>query len=270
MTAGRVTVNGAVATELGTKVDVDRDHIEVDGMPVKLNQGAVYLMLYKPTGYLTTMSDPQERPCVADLVPRDRFPGLFPVGRLDRDTTGLLLFTTDGDLSQDLLHPSKHVYKTYQALVDGHLTDRDLEPLRRGIELDDGLCQPAICRVITAHEAEAVAPQGVKPGTTAVEVIIREGRKNQVKRMLSKIHHPVIRLHRCNFAGLELEGIAKGSWRELTDREVQILKDGGIPPKQASAKRGGKPQDTPASRTRHHGSHGSAPKRNTYRERYTG
>lgn len=270
MTDGRVTVNGQVATELGTKVDVDHDHIEVDGMPVKLNQGAVYLMLYKPTGYLTTMSDPQERPCVADLVPRDRFPGLFPVGRLDRDTTGLLLFTADGDLSQDLLHPSKHVYKTYQALVDGSLSDRDLEPLRRGIELDDGLCQPAICRVITAREAEAVAPQGVKPGTTAVEVIIREGRKNQVKRMLSKIHHPVIRLHRCNFAGLELEGVAKGSWRELTDREVQILKSGGIPPKQASAIRGGKPQDTPASRTRHHGSHGSAPKRNTYRERYTG
>jgi|GEM_PF-31743 23S rRNA pseudouridine2605 synthase len=269
MTAGRVTVNGQVATELGTKVDVDRDHIEVDGMPVKLNQGAVYLMLYKPTGYLTTMSDPQERPCVADLVPRDRYPGLFPVGRLDRDTTGLLLFTTDGDLSQDLLHPSKHVYKTYQALVDGHLTDRDLGPLRRGIELDDGLCQPAICRVINAREAEAVTPQGVKPGTTAVEVIIREGRKNQVKRMLSKIHHPVIRLHRCNFAGLELEGVAKGSWRELTDREVQILKDGGIPPKQASSKRSAAPATNTASRTRHHGSHGSAPKRNTYRERYT-
>ena len=209
---------------------------------------------------------------MADLVPRDRFPGLFPVGRLDRDTTGLLLFTTDGDLSQDLLHPSKHVYKTYQALVDGHLTDRDLEPLRRGIELDDGLCQPAICRVINAREAEAVAPQGVKPGTTAVEVIIREGRKNQVKRMLSKIHHPVIRLHRCNFAGLELKDVAKGSWRELTDHEVQILKAGGIPPKQAGAKRGD-PNATaanPAARTRHHGSHGSAPKRNTYRERYTG
>ena len=239
---GRVTVNGQVATELGTKVDVDRDHIEVDGMPVKLNQGAVYLMLYKPTGYLTTMSDPQERPCVADLVPRDRFPGLFPVGRLDRDTTGLLLFTTDGDLSQDLLHPSKHVYKTYQALVDGNLTDRDLTPLRRGIELDDGLCQPAICRVINAREAEAVAPQGIKPGTTAVEVIIREGRKNQVKRMLSKIHHPVIRLHRCNFAGLELKDVAKGSWRELTDREVQILK--------AAASRPSRPAPSRATPTR--------------------
>ena len=154
--------------------------------------------------------------------------------------------------------------------MDGELSDRDLTPLRRGIELDDGLCQPAICRVITAHEAEAVAPQGVKPGTTAVEVIIREGRKNQVKRMLSKIHHPVIRLHRCNFAGLELKDVAKGSWRELTDREVQILKAGGIPPKQAASKRGDKPQETPATRTRHHGSHGSAPKRNTYRERYTG
>lgn len=169
------------------------------------------------------------------------------MGRLDRDTTGLLLFTTDGDLSQDLLHPSKHVYKTYQALVDGNLTDRDLEPLRRGIELDDGLCQPAICRVINAREAEAVAPQGVKPGTTAVEVIIREGRKNQVKRMLSKIHHPVIRLHRCNFAGLELKDVAKGSWRELTDREVQILKDGGIPPKQASSKRSAAPATNTAS-----------------------
>ena len=123
-----------------------------------------------------------------------------------------------------------------------------------------------------AREAEAVAPQGIKPGTTAVEVIIREGRKNQVKRMLSKIHHPVIRLHRCNFAGLELKDVAKGSWRELTDREVQILKAGGIPPKQASSKQGD-PNATavnPATRTRHHGSHGSAPKRNTYRERYTG
>ena len=224
MTAGRVTVNGQVATELGTKVDVDVDHIEVDGMPVTLNQGAVYLMLYKPTGYLTTMSDPQERPCVADLVPRDRFPGLFPVGRLDRDTTGLLLFTTDGDLSQNLLHPSKHVYKTYQALVDGHLTDRDLEPLRRGIELDDGLCQPAICRVIDAHEAEVVAPQGVKPGTTAVEVIIREGRKNQVKRMLAARGKPVTYLKRLSMGPLVLDETLKpGEYRPLTDTEREWL-----------------------------------------------
>ena len=123
---------------------------------------------------------------------------------------------------------------------------------------------------VTRTRSELSLYERPEDGTTAVEVIIREGRKNQVKRMLSKIHHPVIRLHRCNFAGLELKDVAKGSWRELTDREVQILKAGGIPPKQAASKRGDKPQETPATRTRHHGSHGSAPKRNTYRERYTG
>ncbi len=260
ITCGRVTVNGEVATELGTKVNIDHNHIEVDGMPVKLNQGAVYLMLYKPTGYPhhgRSAGAPLSWPTWYRAT---AFPAPFRWVVSTATATGPLLFTTDGDLSQDLLHPSKHVYKTYQALVDGNLTDRDLTPLRRGIELDDGLCQPAICRVINAREAEAVVPQGIKPGTTAVEVIIREGRKNQVKRMLSKIHHPVIRLHRCNFAGLELKDVAKGSWRELTDREVQILKAGGIP--RAGRSKQGDPNATavnPATRTRHHGSHGSAP-----------
>lgn len=267
MTAGRVTVNGEVKSELGTKVDVDRDHVEVDGIPVSLDSGATYIMLYKPTGYLTTMSDPQGRPCVADLVPRERYPGLFPVGRLDRDTTGLLLFTTDGDLAQDLLHPSKHVYKTYLALVDGKMTDRELEPLRRGITLDDGLCQPAICRILTPHEAIDVAPQGIKQGTTAVEVIIREGRKNQVKRMLGKVHHPVIRLHRSNFGGLELSDVAKGSWRHLTEHEVTLLKRGGVKPR--DAQEGPCTDSSGTVRTRHDGSHRSAPKRNTYRDRYS-
>ena len=105
MTAGRVTVNGKVASELGTKVDVDCDVIAVDGHVVKLAEHPVYLMLHKPAGYLTTMSDPKGRPCVAELVPTDLHPGLFPVGRLDLDTTGLLLFTTDGDLAHELLHP---------------------------------------------------------------------------------------------------------------------------------------------------------------------
>ena len=236
MTAGRVKVNGEVKTELGTKVDVDLDVVEVDGRRVRLDAGSVYLMLYKPTGYLTTMSDPAGRACVAELVPRDRYPGLFPVGRLDKDTTGLLLFTTDGDLAQNLLHPSKHVYKTYLALVDGEMSDRELDPLRRGIELDDGPCQPALCRIIGAREAAAVAPQGVKPGTTAVEVIIREGRKNQVKRMLGRIHHPVLRLHRSDFGGLELSNVKKGAWRHLNEAEVALLKAGGKAPVKAKTK----------------------------------
>ena len=124
MTAGRVTVNGKVASELGTKVDVECDVIAVDGHVVKLAERPVYLMLHKPAGYLTTMSDTKGRPCVAELVPTDLHPGLFPVGRLDLDTTGLLLFTTDGDLAHELLHPSRHVEKTYIAHVDGRVTGR--------------------------------------------------------------------------------------------------------------------------------------------------
>lgn len=224
MTAGRVRVNGEVACELGTKVDPARDVVTVDGVRVQLGTVPVYLMLNKPAGYLTTMRDPQGRPCVASLVPTDRYPGLFPVGRLDKDTTGLLLFTTDGDLAQDLLHPSKHVSKTYVALVDGKMHDRELNPLRRGIVLDDGPCQPACCRILDDAEAAAVAPDGIPAGTTAVEVIIREGRKNQVKRMLGKIRHPVLRLHRNRFGSLPLTGVAEGSWRLLTDDEARALK----------------------------------------------
>lgn len=224
MTAGRVRVNGVVVTELGSKVDPSRDVVEVDGRRVSLNEQPAYIMLNKPAGYLTTMSDPQGRPCVASLIPAERYPGLFPVGRLDKDTTGLLLFTTDGDLGQALLHPRHHVSKTYIALVDGTMSDRELNPLRQGITLDDGPCQPARCRLLEADEARAVAPKGIPRGTTAVEVIIREGRKNQVKRMLSRVHHPVVRLHRERFGPLVLTDVRQGSWRPLTDAEVKALK----------------------------------------------
>ena len=224
MSAGRVTVNGQVATEMGTKIEVGRDLVAVDGMAVSLADEAAYLMLNKPAGYITSMRDPQGRPCVSELVPTDRYPGLFPVGRLDFDTTGLLLFTTDGDLAQALLHPSHHVDKSYLAWVDGTVRDADLEPLRRGIQLDDGPCKPATCRILTAHQARAVCPQGVPRGTGAVRIVLREGRKNQVKRMLGAVHHPVLRLHRDRFGPLELDGLAAGSWRCLTPHEVAALK----------------------------------------------
>lgn len=224
MTAGRVTVNGRVACELGTKVDPLVDRVEVDGVPVVPARGKAYLVLNKPAGYLTTMRDPHGRPCVAQLVPVDAYPGLFPVGRLDMDTTGLLLFTTDGDLGHELLHPSKHVWKTYIALVDGDVRDEDLEPLRRGIELDDGPCQPARCRIISRRLSAPVAYGNVPAHTGFVEVQIREGRKNQVKRMLGRVHHPVLRLHRCRFGDLELGDLAQGAWRELDEREVALLK----------------------------------------------
>lgn len=224
MTAGRVTVNGRVATELGTKVDVDRDVVELDGRRVKLASGPVYLMLNKPAGYLTTMSDPQGRPTVAELVPTDTYPGLFPVGRLDFDTTGLLLFTTDGDLGQALLHPSHHVDKTYIAHVDGRVTGVDLEPLCRGITLDDGPCRPARCRILRPGQARGICPHGIPHGTSVVEVTIHEGRKNQVKRMLSAVGHPVLSLHRPRFGPLRLGDLAPGAWRLLTPQEIMNLK----------------------------------------------
>lgn len=214
MSAGRVSVNGEVVTELGSKVDPKRDVVRVDGREVHLEDGPVYLMLNKPAGYLTTMADPHGRPCVAQLVPTKRYPGLYPVGRLDMDTTGLLLFTTDGDMGQHLLHPKHHVPKTYRARVAGVPTHRQLERLRKGIVLDDGACQPADVKV----EWEG--------GSWAeLSLTIAEGRKRQVKRMFSAIHHKVLELHRDMFGPLHLGTLAQGEWRLLTDDEIRELKE---------------------------------------------
>ena len=225
MTAGRVRVNGEVARELGTKVDPLRDRVTVDGVEVVPADAPTYIMLNKPAGYLTTMRDPQGRPCVAELVPTRRYPGLFPVGRLDYDTTGLLLFTTDGTLGQNLLHPSRHVWKTYIALVDGRLHDADLNPLRQGILLDDGPCQPARCRLLAPAVLRGIPDARTRAAgpTSVVEVQIHEGRKNQVKRMLGRIGHPVVHLHRSTFGPLALRDVAPGHWRTLTAEEIQAL-----------------------------------------------
>jgi len=212
MTAGRVTVNGEVVTELGSRVDPSCDRVAVDGVPVSPDGSDIYLMLNKPGGYLTTMDDPQGRPCVAQLMPMEQHPGLFPVGRLDFDTTGLLLLTTDGDLAYQLLHPRFHVEKRYEARVDGRLFDVELEPLRRGITLDDGPCKPA--RVEVLEEGP----------TTRVACTISEGRKRQVKRMFKAIGHPVLELHRASFGPLQLGELPLGKWRSLTDNEVKALR----------------------------------------------
>ena len=248
MTAGRVTVNGQVVTELGSKVDPLVDEVAVDGVPVHLAQGPVTIMLHKPTGYVTTMSDPQGRPTVAELVPTDRFPGLFPIGRLDFDTTGLLLFSTDGELGNGLLHPRHHVEKRYLALVNGKPTPEQLERLERGIQLD-GMTAPARAALVEGAEAKRALgmlevppavpehePNGSVPSPqraailrkrsqerTVVRVVLREGRKRQVKRMLSAIKHGVLALHRDSFGPIELGDLPRGQWRELTPEEVAAL-----------------------------------------------
>ena len=210
---GRVLVNGQVVTELGTKVNPHEDEVFVDGKKVAVKRDDVVLMLYKPAGYLTSMKDDRGRPCVAQLVPVDAYPGLFPVGRLDFDTTGLLLFTTDGELGNALLHPSFHVDKQYHALVQGHPSKEALATLRKGVRLEDGITAPARVSVLKQQKT-----------STLLSLTIHEGKKRQVKRMCEAVGHPVIRLHRAQFGPLCLEGLAEGSYRLLSDEEVAKLK----------------------------------------------
>ena len=231
MTAGRVRVNGVVVSELGSKVDPERDVVTVDGIVCTLSEAPFTLMLYKPAGYVTTMSDPHARRTVAELVPLDEHPGLFPVGRLDLDTTGLLLFTTDGDLGQALLHPSRLVTKHYVALVTGTPSEDDLERLRRGVMLEEGVrAAPAEARLLSPRDPlfSLVAPQGAgRTGggekNAVVGLTIHEGRKHQVKKMMQAVGHRVLRLHRDAFGPLRLTGLAEGAWRELTDDETRAL-----------------------------------------------
>jgi len=204
--AGRVRVNGEPG-ELNTFV-LSHDRVEVDGRPVAL-QRLAYLLLNKPAATVTTAHDPQGRRTVVELVPPE--PRIVPVGRLDADTTGALLLTNDGPLAHRLAHPRYGVEKVYEADVEGEPDDAALQRLRDGVELDDGPTAPA--------RVTRIAP-------TRVELAIHEGRNRQVKRMLDAIGHPVVRLHRSAYAGLTLEGLEPGAWRELEPSEVDVLRRG--------------------------------------------
>jgi 23S rRNA pseudouridine2605 synthase len=232
MTAGRVTVNGVVVTELGSKVDPTIDEICIDGISIRITDTNTYLMLNKPAGYLTTMDDPQGRPTVRELVPHEEHPGLFPVGRLDFDTTGLLLFMTDGELAHTLLHPRHKVVKRYRALVDGILTEGEADLLREGVMLHDGPTQPALIEIGAVEEKRLSARDRLRlqedrtfsSHQTTVWCSITEGRKRQVKRMLAHVGHPVLALEREAFGPLELGALKPACWRSLTDDELEALK----------------------------------------------
>lgn len=210
---GRVAVNGSVVTELGTKVNPDTDIVTVDGDTVTLSEDQCVLMLHKPAGYLTAMKEDRGRHCVAQLVPTQQYPGLFPVGRLDFDTTGLLLFTTDGELGNALLHPSFHVDKEYHAWVEGHPNKSALLALRNGVKLQDGMTAPAQVSLVKQDANK-----------TLLSITIHEGRKRQVKRMCAAVGHPVVTLHRSKFGPLELGNLPVGKYRILNPDEVQALK----------------------------------------------
>jgi len=207
--AGRVRVNGEVAG-LVTFVE-PRDNVEVDGSPIE-PEPLTYVLLHKPAGVVTTARDPQGRPTVVGLVGHER--RVVPVGRLDADTTGALLLTNDGPLAHRLMHPRYEVGKVYEAEVEGEPSDEALAQLAEGVVLDDGRTAPARVRRL---------------GPSRVELTIHEGRKHQVKRMLQAVGHPVRRLHRNRYAGLTLDGLAPGEWRELTSDEVKRLRAPGAP-----------------------------------------
>lgn len=203
--ARRVSVNGEVA-ELGRRVDVDRDHVEVDGVQIGVIPGSVYYLLNKTTGVVTTAEDPQGRPTVLDQVPDE--PRVFPVGRLDMNTEGLLLLTNDGDLTYRLTHPSFGVDKEYLAHVKGKPSRGALRTLREGVELDDGMTAPA--------QASLLDP-------SVIRLVIHEGRNRQVRRMCEAVGFPVQRLVRSRIGSLRDPSLRPGAWRELTQDEVRTL-----------------------------------------------
>jgi pseudouridine synthase len=206
--AGRVRVNGDVG-QLNTVVG-HRDVVEVDGRRVDL-QRLAYVLLHKPAGVLTTARDPRGRPTVVELLSVDA--RVVPVGRLDADTTGTLLLTNDGPLAHRLAHPRYGVPKVYETVVEGSPGREALQALREGVDLEDGRTAPARVRVLSKGT-----------GSTTLELTLHEGRKHQVKRMCAAVGHPVVRLHRSRYAGLGLEGLEPGDWRELATDEVAALR----------------------------------------------
>jgi pseudouridine synthase len=201
--SGRVLVNGEPG-QLNTFV-ARGDRVEVDGREVT-KQPLTYVLLHKPAGVVTTASDPQGRPTVVDLAAHDV--RIVPVGRLDADTTGALLLTNDGELAHRLAHPKYEVEKVYEVEVEGELSDEALRRLAEGIELEDGPTAPAEVRRL---------------GPSTVELSIHEGRNRQVRRMLEAVGHPVRRLHRSRYAGLTLDDLAPGEWRELAGDELRLV-----------------------------------------------
>ena len=212
--AGRVRVDGEVAA-LGRRVDPQLARITLDDVPVVVATDVVHWLLNKPAGYVTTASDPQGRPTVLDLVPDE--PRVFPVGRLDRDTEGLIVMTNDGDLAQLLAHPRHGVEKEYLAEVEGTPSPASLRQLRDGVELDDGITQPARVNVVQEHGADS-----------ALSITIHEGRKRQVRRMCDAVGHHVVRLVRVRIGPVTDRQLRPGSWRALTPSEVRALYEAGL------------------------------------------
>jgi 23S rRNA pseudouridine2605 synthase len=230
--AGRVRVDGRIVSELGTKVDSRQSRVEVDGRRVTL-EAPVYLVLHKPRSVVSTMHDPEGRPTVSELL-RDVPARVYPIGRLDFNTSGVLLVTNDGAFAEGLLHPRRFVPKSYVVKVQGEMQPGDLDAWRRGVELEDGKTQPAKVKLLR-----------YEGGKTWLELTITEGRNHQIRRMGEAMGFRVMRLARTAFAGVTAAGLRPGRWRFLTRDELAAMKQEYGVPKRAIA-----PPHEPAARLR--------------------
>ncbi|NDO45593.1 pseudouridine synthase [Clostridium sp. MD294] len=209
---GKVQVNGKVITELGTKIDTQNDIILYQNKKVEIKQNFIYIMLHKPEGYVTTVKDQFQRPTVMDLL-GDVTERVYPVGRLDYDTSGLLLLTNDGDLTYHLTHPKHHIEKTYEAKLFGIPSEHNIIQFRRGIVIDGKKTEPAKLEILQKEKKY-----------TTVRIVIQEGRNRQVRKMCQAIKHPVAQLKRIGTGTLFLKDLKKGNYRYLTQKEISYLK----------------------------------------------
>ena len=208
---GLVDVNGKTIIEPGFIVDIDNDIVKVDGKTIKLEKSKVYIMLNKPIGYVTTLKDEKNRKVVIDLVEgvNER---IYPIGRLDIDTSGLLILTNDGDLTQKLSHPRNEIVKRYIAVVEGVPNRNELQTIRNGINIDGKKTAPAIVKIAKRYENESI-----------LDIRIHEGRNRQVKKMCDAINHPVKKLKRVAIGEIEISGLDIGNWRYLNQEEIDYL-----------------------------------------------
>ncbi len=209
---GRVTVNGQVAT-LGMKANPAKDHIKLDGKLLTKPEPKVYLMMNKPKGVITTLSESEERPTVKDFLKNIKY-RVFPVGRLDYDSEGLLLLTNDGDFAHAILHPSKKIPKTYHVKIKGFLEDDKIEKLRKGVRLQDGITLPSKVKKLKKAEENSW-----------IEITIYEGRKRQIRRMMDKVGHPVLKLKRVRIDGIDIGRLEPGEIRNLTAEEIRKIEE---------------------------------------------
>lgn len=209
---GRVKVNGQVISRLGVKIDESRDQVEVDGRPARLPVTNIYLLLNKPPGYIVTADDPQKRRTVMELLPQLPV-RVFPVGRLDGESEGALLFTNDGELANRLMHPRYQIKKLYEAKVSGRVGDEDLAKLEKGIIIDGRKTAAAKARAVFRNRESSL-----------IQIEVHEGRKHEVRKMFYSLGFEVKKLRRVSFAGISVKGLRKGFWRYLKQDEVEKLK----------------------------------------------